>query len=70
MRFWLRFHADWYKSVILSKSRPTMAMKSMDWDYLFDVDLSVVGQVNDACNNKFLHEIMEFNQDWNEEVVA
>lgn len=70
VRFWLRFHADWYESVILCKSHPSTEMKSINWLYFNEVNLSVIEQVNEACNNKFLHLIMEFNHDWNEEVVA
>ena len=70
VRFWLRFHADWYESVILCKSHPSTEMKSINWLFFNEVNLSVIEQVNEARNNKFLHLIMEFNHDWNEEVVA
>jgi hypothetical protein len=70
VRFWLNFHADWYDSVILSKSHPTTEMKSINWDYLLDIDLSVVWEAQDACRRMNLTSIMSFNCDWNEEVVA
>jgi hypothetical protein len=48
VRFWMNFHADWYASVILCKSHPTTKMKSINWDYLFEIDLPVVREVEDA----------------------
>ena len=30
-RFWMWFHADWYESVIMTKTHPTTEMKSIDW---------------------------------------
>jgi hypothetical protein len=40
--YFLNFHADWYASTILCKSRPTTEMKSINWDYLFEINLPVV----------------------------
>jgi hypothetical protein len=37
VHFWINFHADWYDSVILSKSHPTIEMKSINWDYLLNM---------------------------------
>jgi hypothetical protein len=34
IRFWLKFNADWYESVILSKENMTIDMKSINWDTL------------------------------------
>ncbi|RLM77883.1 hypothetical protein C2845_PM12G07230 [Panicum miliaceum] len=45
-------------------------MKSINWDYLFEIDLPVVREVEDACRRMNLSSIMSFNCDWNEEVVA
>ena len=30
-RFWLWFQADWYESVIMTKTKPVTEMKSIDW---------------------------------------
>jgi hypothetical protein len=68
--FWMNFHADWYASVILCKSHPTTEMKSINWDYLFEIDLSVVREVEDACRRMNHLSIMFFNYDWNEEVIT
>jgi hypothetical protein len=48
VRFWMNFHADWYSSVILCKSHPSTEMKSINWEYLFEIDLPVVREVQDA----------------------
>jgi hypothetical protein len=70
VRSWMNFHADWYASVILCKSHPTTEMKSINWDYLFEFDLPVVREVEDAFRIMNVSSIMSFNCDWNEEVLA
>jgi hypothetical protein len=45
-------------------------MKSINRDYLMDIDLPVVREAQDACRRMNLTSIMSFNCDWNEEVVA
>jgi hypothetical protein len=70
VRFWMNFHADWYVSMILCKSHPTTEMKSIICDYLFEIYLPVVREVEDACERMHASSIMSFNCDWNEEVVA
>jgi hypothetical protein len=44
-------------------------MKSINWEYLFEIDLPVVREVQDACRRMNLTSIMSFNYDWNE-VIA
>jgi hypothetical protein len=34
IHFWLKFNADWYESVILSKENLTIEMKSIKWTTL------------------------------------
>ena len=69
-RFWMWFHADWYEMVIMTKTHPTTEMKSMDWNHLIELDVQVVTQAVDTCQNMHLQDIMSFNYHWNEEVVA
>jgi hypothetical protein len=45
-------------------------MKSIKWEYLFEIDLPVVREVQDVCRRIHLTSIMSFNCDWNEEVIA
>jgi hypothetical protein len=66
----MNFHAYWYASMILCKSHPTTEMKSISWDYLFEIDLPVVREVEDTCRRMNISSIMSFNYDWNEEVIA
>jgi hypothetical protein len=63
VRFWMNFHADWYASVILCKSHPTTEMKSINWNYLFEIVLLVVREVEDACRRINVSSIMSFC-DW------
>ena len=69
-RFWLWFQADWYESVIMTKTHPTTEMKSIDWQHLDELDMPVTSAVISACARMNLHAIMDFNCDWNEKVVA
>ena len=64
------FHTDWYETVIMTKTHPTTEMKSMDWNHLIELDVQVVTQAVDTCQNMHLQDIMNFNCHWNEEVVA
>ena len=38
VRFWLWFHADWYETVIMTKTNPTTEMKSINWTHLEDLE--------------------------------
>jgi hypothetical protein len=69
-RFWMWFHADWHETVIMTKTHPTTEMKSMDWGHLNELDVQVVTQAVDTCQNMHLQAIMSFNCHWNEEVVT
>ena len=69
-RFWLWFQADWYESVIMTKTHPTTEMKSIDWQHLDELDMTVTSEVISACAQMHLHAIMDFKCDWNEKVVA
>ena len=69
-RFWIWFHANWYETVIMTKTHPTTEMKSMDWGHLNELDVQVVTQAVDTCQHMHLQAIMSFNYHWNEEVVA
>jgi hypothetical protein len=63
--FWMNFHADWYASVSLYKSHPTTKIKSINWDYLLEIDFPVV-RVEDAFRRMNVSSFMSFNYDWNE----
>jgi hypothetical protein len=47
IRFWLKFNADWYESVILSKEHLTIEMKSIKWDNLRSLNIPAVVGVLD-----------------------
>jgi hypothetical protein len=66
----MNIHVDWYASMVLCKSHPTTEMKSINWDYLFEIDLPVVREVQDACRRTNLTSIMSFKCGWNEEAIA
>jgi hypothetical protein len=70
IRFWLKFNADWYESVILSKENMKIDMKSINWDTLRSLNIPAVNEAIDICHAKGMTNIMGINYDWNEEVVT
>jgi hypothetical protein len=70
IRFWLKFNADWYESVILSKENLTVEMKSIHWENLRSFNIQAINEAIDICHSKGMTSIMAMNCDWNEEVVA
>jgi hypothetical protein len=70
IRFWLKFNADWYESVILCKEHMTVDMKSIRWDALRSFNILAVNEAIDICHAKGMTSIMAMNYDWNEEVIA
>jgi hypothetical protein len=70
IRFWLKFNADWYESVILIKEHMTVDMKSIKWDTLRSFNIPAVNEAIGICHAKGLTSIMALNYDWNEEFIA
>jgi hypothetical protein len=70
IRFRLKFTAEWYESVILSKENLTIDMRSIKWDNLRSLNIPAVNEAIDICHAKGMTNIMALNYDWNEEVVA
>jgi len=64
------FYADWYETVIITKTHPTTEMKSINWTHLEDIDIPVVAEAISAYENMHLQPIMSFSYHWNEEVVS
>jgi hypothetical protein len=63
IRFWLKFNADWYESVILSKENLTIDMKSIKWDNLRSLNIPAVNEAIDICHAKGMTNIMGLNYD-------
>ena len=73
IRFWFPHQGDWYESVIMSYKHVTTEMKWIDWGYLKKLASpvkEVVDAVYDRCKEMDLDNIMSFQCDWNEEVMA
>jgi hypothetical protein len=70
IRFWLKFNADWYESIILSKANMTVDMKSIHWANLRSFNIPTVNEAIDICHANRMSSIIVMNCDWNEEVVA
>jgi len=54
----------------MTKSRPITEMKSIDWQHLENLEIPVVSEVVSACGRMNMHSIMNFNCDWNDEVIT
>jgi hypothetical protein len=70
IRFWLKFNADWYESVVLSKENMTVAMKSINCNTLGPLNIPAVNKAIDIFHAKGMTNIIGINYNWNEEVVA
>jgi hypothetical protein len=70
IRFWLKFNADWYESVIVCKEHMTVDMKSINWEALRSFNIPAINEAIDICHAKGMTSIMAMNYDWNEEVIA
>jgi hypothetical protein len=70
IRFWLKFNANCYESVILSKEHLTIEKKSIKWDNLRSLNISAVKEAIDICHAKGLTSIMALNYEWNEDDIA
>ena len=54
----------------MTKSKPITEMKSIDWQHLEDLEIPVVSEAIAACGRMHMHAIMDFNCNWNDEVIA
>ena len=54
----------------MTKTKPVTEMKSIDWRHLEDLEIPVVSEAVAACGRMHMHDIMDFNFDWNDEVEA
>jgi hypothetical protein len=54
----------------LAKGNLTIEMKSIHWENLRSLNVSIVNEAIDTCHDKGMAHIMTMNYHWNEEVVA
>jgi hypothetical protein len=69
-RFHSLFQQDFYKSVIMTKTKPVANSQLIDWTYMENKHDPIFDGVIAACQTKHLREILAFKKDWNNEVIA
>ena len=61
---------DFYTSVILSRNPVIARSQWIDWQYVRDLQKASIDHAIAICEHTGVYEIMEFQHDWNTEVVA
>jgi hypothetical protein len=70
-RFWTLQHVDFYNSVILPKRhQPILHQRYINWEGCEAIGDPEMSQALRACERKRMKNIMTFQYDWNDEVIA
>jgi hypothetical protein len=69
--FWTRQHVDFYNYVILPKKhQPILHQRYINWEGCEAIGDPEMTQALRACERKRMKNIMTFQYDWNDEVIA
>ena len=69
-RFHTMFHMDFYSSVILTRNLVIARSQWIDWQFVRELQKPSIDHVVAICQRTWVYEIMEFQHDWNTEVIA
>jgi hypothetical protein len=69
-RFHLTFQQDIYESVIITKIKPVAISQWIDWTYMEEKHDAIFDEVVGACRSKHLRDVMAFQKNWNNEIIA
>ena len=69
-RFQTAFHMDYYTSVILTRNLVITRSQWIHWQYIRDLQKASIDHAVAICEHTGVYEIMEFQHDWNTEMVA
>jgi hypothetical protein len=70
-RFWTLQHVDFYNSVILPKKhQPILHQRYINWEGCEAIGDPEMTQALRVCERKKMKNIMTFQYDWNDEVIA
>ena len=70
-RFWNVFHSNFYATAILaSKKTKIIKIQYIDWDKMQEKEEPEFDKVIKTCDRFQLSDIMGFQYNWNEEVLA
>jgi hypothetical protein len=68
--FHTTFHQDFYESVIITKTKPVAISQWIDWTYMEAKHDVIFDEVVTACRAKHLRDVMSFQKNWNNEIIA
>jgi hypothetical protein len=69
-RFHTAFQRDFYESVIITKTKPAAISQWIDWTYMEAKHDAIFDEVVAACTAKHLRDVMSFQKNWNNEIIA
>jgi hypothetical protein len=69
-RFHTFFQQDLYESVIITKGKPVAISQWIDWSYMENKNDCIFDVIVAACRVKHLRDVMAFQTNWNNEVIA
>jgi hypothetical protein len=69
-RFHMTFQQDFYESVIITKTKPVAISQWIDWTYMQGKHDAIFDEVVGACRAKQLRDVMAFQKNWNNEIIA
>jgi hypothetical protein len=69
-RFHMTFQQDFYESVIITKTKPAAISQWIDWSYMEAKHDAIFVEVVAACRAKHLRDVMLFQKNWNNEIIA
>jgi hypothetical protein len=69
-KFHTAFQQDFYESVIITKSKPATIFQWIDWTYMEAKHDVIFDEVVAACRVKHLRDVISFQKNWNNEIIA
>jgi hypothetical protein len=68
--FHTTFQQDFYESVIITMSKLVIISQWIDWTYMEAKHDTIFDEVVAACRAKHLRDVMSFQKNWNNEIIA
>jgi hypothetical protein len=69
-RFHTAFQQNFYESVIITKTKPMAIFQWIGWTYMEGKHDKIFDEVVGACRAKHLRDVMAFQKNWNNEIIA
>jgi hypothetical protein len=69
-KFHTTFQQDFYESVVITKTKPVTISQWIDWTYMEAKHAAIFDNVVAACRVKHLRDVISFQKNWNNEIIA